>query len=101
MISDGSPVLLHLVSETQSPEVANVMLHLASKRLAGEHDIENHTIPIFEVLEVKGRPDLHLVVTPLMRCCDDPWFKNMGEVVDFIGQVLEVGYFLPLRYCRD
>lgn len=77
------------------------MLYLTSKKLAGEHDIENHTIPVLEVLEVEGRPDLCVVVTPLMRCCDDPWFENMGEAVDFLGQVLEVSFSLSLLSFRD
>ena len=78
----------------QSPEFVDILLYLNSRKLAGEQDIENHTIPVLEVLEVEGRPDLCVVVTPLMRCCDDPWFENMGEAVDFLGQVLEVGHFL-------
>lgn len=68
-----------------------MMLYLTSEKLTRKDDIENHTIPVFEVLEVGGRPDLCVVVTPLMRPCDDPWFENMGEAVDFLGQVLEVG----------
>jgi hypothetical protein len=89
-ISDGLPVHLHLVSEKKFPDAADIMLHLTSRKLIGEDDAENHTIPVFEVLEVDDNPDLCVVVTPLMRGCDDPWFENMGEVVDFLGQVLEV-----------
>lgn len=70
------------------------MLHLTSMKLDGDHDLENHTIPVFEVLEVGGHSGLCVVVTPLTRCCDDPWFENMGEAVDFLSQVLEVGCFL-------
>jgi hypothetical protein len=92
-ISDGAPVHLHLVSEKQSPETVDIMVYLASQKFTGESDIENHAIPVLEVLEVEGKPDLHVVVTPMMRGCDDPWFGNMGEVVDFLSQVLEVGYF--------
>jgi hypothetical protein len=61
-------------------------------KLNDKHEMENHSIPVFEVLEVGGKSDLCVAVTPLMCCCDDPWFENMGEVVDFLGQVLEVGH---------
>ena len=61
---------------------------------SSKHYLENHTILVFEVLEVEGNPDLCVIVTPLMRSCDDPWFENMGEAVDFLSQVLEVGHFL-------
>ena len=97
-ISDGLPVHLHLVSEKKSPEVADVMLYLTSGKLSGEHNRENHTVPVLEVLEVDE--SLCIIVTPLMRACDDPWFENMGEAVDFLGQVLEV-CSRPLRICRD
>jgi len=92
--SDGFPVHLHLVSEKKSPEEADIMLYLTSGRSGAEDDGENHTIPVFEVLDVDDNCDLCVIVTPLMRACDDPWFENMGEAVNFLGQVLEVGYFL-------
>lgn len=91
--SDGLPVHLYLASEKESPEEADIMLHLTSRKLTGEHNRGNHTIPVLEVLEVDDSRDLCVIVTPLMRACDDPWFENMGEAVDFLGQVLEVGYF--------
>jgi hypothetical protein len=95
-ISDGSPVHLHLVSEKKCPEEADIMLYLTSGKFSGEWGEGNHTIPVFEVLEVDDSRYLCVVVTPLMRSCDDPWFGNMGEAVDFLGQVLEVGCFPPL-----
>ena len=66
------------------------MLYLTSGKLSGEHNGENHTVPVLEVLEVEDSRDLCVIVTPLMRACDDPWFENMGEAVNFLGQVLEV-----------
>ena len=95
-ISDGFPVHLHLTSEKKYPEEADVMLYLTSRKLSGEHNGGNHTIPVLEVLEADDDRDLCVIVTPLMRACDDPWFENMGEAVNFIGQVLEVGCFPSL-----
>jgi len=91
--SDGFPVHLHLVSEEKSPEAADTLLYLTSGDPSDERNRGNHTIPVLEVLEVADSRDLCIIVTPLMRACDDPWFDNMGEVVDFLGQVLEVGCF--------
>jgi len=67
------------------------MLYLTSGKFSGEHNRGNHTVPVFEVLEVEDGRSLCVIVTPLMRACDDPWFEKMGEAVDFLGQVLEVG----------
>jgi len=72
------------------------MLYLTSGKLGGEDDGGNHTIPVIEVLEVDDNRNLCIIVTPLMRACDDPWFENMGEAVDFIGQALEVDSFPSL-----
>jgi hypothetical protein len=94
-ISDGLPVYLHLVSEKKHPKEVDTMLYLTSGRLDAE-DGGNHTIPVLEVLEADNNRDLCIVVTPLMRGFDDPWFENMGEVVEFLGQVLEVSYLLSL-----
>ena len=77
------------------------MLHLTSRKLSGEHNRGNHTIPVLEVLEVDDSRDLCVIVTPLMRACDDPWFENMAEAVDFLAQVLEVGCFLLPRVYWD
>ena len=71
------------------------MLYLTSGRLDAE-DGGNHTIPVLEVLEADDSRDLCIVVTPLMRGFDGPWFENMGEVVEFLGQVLEVSHLLSL-----
>ena len=71
------------------------MLYLTSDKSSGEDHGGNHTIPVLEVLEVDDNRDLCVIVTPLMRACDDPWFENMGVVVDFLGQILEVGYIPP------
>lgn len=95
-ISDGLSVHLYLVSEKKSQEEVEIMLRLTSGRLSGDHGGGNHTIPVFEVLEVEDNRDLCVVVTPLMRACDDPWFENMGEAVNFLGQVLEVSCFRSL-----
>jgi len=94
--SDGFPVHLHLVSEKKSPEAADILLYLTSGNPSDEHNRGNHTIPVLEVLEVDDGRGLCIVVTPLMRACDDPWFENMGEAVDFLGQVLEVCCFPSL-----
>jgi len=97
MRSDGFPVHLHLFSERKSPEMADILLYLTSGDPSDECNRGNHTIPVLEVLEVDDSHDMCIIVTPLMRACDDPWFENMGEAVDFIEQVLEVCRFPSLR----
>lgn len=77
------------------------MLRLTSRKLNRDPDEGNHTIPVFEVLEVDDDHDLCVVVTPLMRSFDDPRFETMGEVVDFLGQVLEVSCFPFFHLFRD
>ena len=77
--------------------MADILLYLTSGDPGDEHNRGNHTIPVLEVLEVDDNRDMCIIVTPLMRACDDPWFENMGEVVDFLGQILEVCCFPSLQ----
>ena len=101
-ISDGHRVHLYLVSEKMSPEEADIMLRLTSRKFAEVPDAwENHTIPVFEVLDVYDDSNLCVVVTPLMRGYNDPWFETMGEAVDFLSQILEVCHLSFFRSCQN
>lgn len=50
----------------------------------------NHCVPILDVLADPFDKSLSLMVMPYLRPFNDPEFTAIGEVVDFIGQTLEV-----------
>jgi serine/threonine protein kinase len=61
----------------------------ASDALASER--HNHSVPIYEVLQVPDDQDKIILVMPLLRAFYDPPFDTIGEVVDFFRQVFEAG----------
>lgn len=38
------------------------------------------------------------MVMPYLRPCNDPDFATVGDIIEFIGQTLEVFYGLLLRF---
>ena len=54
------------------------------------HDPRNHSVAVLETFPDPLDPQLTLMVMPFLRPCNDPEFRNIGEVIDFIDQTLEV-----------
>ncbi|KAJ7469284.1 kinase-like domain-containing protein [Mycena galericulata] len=89
-ISDGAQVVLKFVG-TVSPDTQ------ISGYLTTEPGAQNHCLPILELLQIED-PEYSgysFMVTERMRDChDDPVFKTIGEIIEFIQQVLEGLVFL-------
>ncbi|KAF8508731.1 hypothetical protein BU17DRAFT_77924 [Hysterangium stoloniferum] len=69
----------------EHPEVA-IMKYFSNEDLM--RDPENHCVPLYDVLSEPDTGDL-ILVTPFLRPFDKPRFLTVGEVIDFIGQILE------------
>jgi hypothetical protein len=54
----------------------------------------NHCVPILDYFEDPVDPDVEYIVMPALRPFNDPEFRFVGEVVDFVTQLLEVGILL-------
>ncbi|KAI0325868.1 kinase-like protein [Cubamyces sp. BRFM 1775] len=59
------------------------------RHLSSIHHHQNHTVPLFQVLDDPIDPELSLMVMPYLRPCNDPEFTTVGDVVNFINQTLE------------
>lgn len=57
-------------------------------------DPRNHCVPIHEFLDSPLDPDIMILVMPFLRAFDDPSFRSVGEVVDFLTQIFEVSCML-------
>lgn len=55
----------------------------------------NHCIPILDVFPDPVKPGRTYIVMPILRPFDDPTFAYVGEVADFVGQTLDVGFLVP------
>ena len=84
----GEPVMLKRVNKLHSKEF-EVITTLSSPPLA--KDSRNHCVPVYDVFGVPDDGNLRILVLPLLRKYNDPPFDTVGEAVDCLRQVLEVG----------
>ena len=56
----------------------------------------DHCVPILDVFQNPDRPDMSYIVMPLLRPFDNPEFGAIGEVIDFVTQILEVSDIFPV-----
>ncbi|KAJ7447899.1 hypothetical protein B0H11DRAFT_1878510 [Mycena galericulata] len=93
-ISDGAQVVLKIV-KTVSPDT------LISGFLTTEPGAEACSLPILDLLPMDEKPELAFMVMPRMRNCPKPRFETVGEVMEFIQQVLEASRLLGLVFLHS
>lgn len=71
----------------KSPEVA-ILQHFSSEELL--QDLQNHTVPVFDILQDPFREDWVIIVMPLLRTVNRPPPASVRELMDFVYQLLEV-----------
>jgi hypothetical protein len=86
-ISDGVQVTLKTLSPSKHPYEAEIGTYFSCQPLAS--DPKNHSVPIYEVLQIPDMHDRVILVMPLLRFYDNPRFQTFGETVDFFSQVFE------------
>ncbi|KAI0358584.1 hypothetical protein OH77DRAFT_1449121 [Trametes cingulata] len=86
-VSDNSLVMLKQVTKTRNPQEISITQFLSSDAL--RHDPGNHTVPILDVFPVPDDEDITILVMPLLRFCDDPRWRTVGEVIAFLSQIFE------------
>ncbi|KAG2014288.1 other/AgaK1 protein kinase [Coprinopsis cinerea AmutBmut pab1-1] len=91
-ISQDRHVVLKRISRSRAPEEVSILDYFSKEPWASQ--LENHCVPLVEVLRPPGDPDHDVVVLPVLRQYDNPEFETIGEAIDFIRQVLEGFTFL-------
>jgi hypothetical protein len=86
-MSDGRFVALKKTSKTKNSRELDILQWFASE---GANDSRNHCVPVLRVLDVPDHDDLVIIVMPLLRRFDSPWFNTIGEAVECIKQLFEV-----------
>ena len=61
-----------------------------AKYLSSIHVPQNHCVTVLETFADPLNPKVTLMVMPFLRPCNNPEFGNVGEVLDFIDQTIEV-----------
>jgi hypothetical protein len=83
-VLDGGQVVLKMVEMGSTEEAIAAFL-------TGEYDAHKHVLPLLEVIPAYDTPDWGFLVMPCMRQCNySPDFATVGEVAEFVEQVLEV-----------
>ena len=82
-VSDGKLVYIKEVKTgDQESRIASI--------LAAVEDPENHSVPILDTFADPADKSTSYIVMPFLRSSDSPPFEAVGEVADFVDQVLEV-----------
>ena len=83
-ISDGKLVYIKEV------KTGDLESRIASM-LAAVDDPANHSVPILDAfIDPTDDSTYIMMVMPFLRASDNPPFETVGEVVDFVDQLLEV-----------
>ncbi|KAJ2934077.1 hypothetical protein H1R20_g2981, partial [Candolleomyces eurysporus] len=91
-MKDKSPVILKRVLQEKHPDELSIVEFLMEE--PRKSDPKNHSLPLIEVLQPAEEPTEKILVMPLCREWDSPGFETIGEVIDFIRQLLEGVQFL-------
>ncbi len=92
-ISDGKIVILKRVNDITHPYELEVIRLLSSEPLVSHP--RNHSVPLYDVLDIPGEEHGHIIVMPLLRALDKPRFQTVGECVEFFHQIFEVCSIIP------
>ncbi|EED77210.1 predicted protein, partial [Postia placenta Mad-698-R] len=85
-LSDDTQVSLKEISTDIHPFEADIGRYLCSEEL--RNDPDNHCVTLYDVLQDPFDEHVVILVMPLFRECDDPEFETVGEVVEFIQQLI-------------
>jgi serine/threonine protein kinase len=95
-IADGADVALKQVIASEYPYEVDIATYLSSDPLSSEP--RNHSVPVYDVIQVPDEKDMSLVVMPLLRKYDSPRFDTFGEAVEFLRQMFEGLQFLHQQH---
>ncbi|KAJ3517227.1 hypothetical protein NLJ89_g636 [Agrocybe chaxingu] len=95
---DGARVMFKRVRLSEYPDEVEIAQTLSSEQYTS--DPRNHSVPFLEVLEVPGLDDTRILVMPLLYPYNYPVFKTIGEVIDYLRQIIEVRFLSP-RNVKD
>lgn len=90
-ISDGKYVTLKLIDKTHYPHEVDIAQYLSSQPLAIS---VNHCVPVYDILPIPDEENRTIIVMPLLQEYLRPPFGTVGEVVECLRQLFEVGSLL-------
>ncbi|KAK7687644.1 hypothetical protein QCA50_008859 [Cerrena zonata] len=80
-------VMLKQISILDHPKEVELTQYFSREPFASHP--RNHCVQLIDVLRVPSQPDIVILVLPLLRPYEDPWFETVGEAVEFFRQIFE------------
>lgn len=80
--------MLKRISKLKHPTEIEITRHFSTEPIASHP--RNHSVPLYDVLDVPGDDDGVILVLPLLRPYDNPPMESVGEAVEFFRQLFEV-----------
>ncbi|TFK20531.1 other/AgaK1 protein kinase [Coprinopsis marcescibilis] len=91
-VKNDKHVVLKRIDERKYPREIDILQYFSRAEIAA--DPRNRCIPLLQVLQAPDDDGHRIAVMPILRQYDRPEFDSVGEVVDFIRQLLEGFVFL-------
>jgi hypothetical protein len=95
--SDGKFVCIKGVRSKNHRYEEAIATYLSPDPSGTSENLENHCVPILDVLKRPGEDEDVFLVMPLLRPWDNPEFETIGEAVEFIRQLFEARSPFSLR----
>ncbi|KAK7689873.1 hypothetical protein QCA50_006512 [Cerrena zonata] len=83
--ADGATVYVKKVKT--GDEESHIARMLSSDELRS--DPSNHCVPILDYFQDDNDPSISYMVMPFLRPTDEPAFETVGNVIEFVDQILE------------
>ncbi|GLB34243.1 putative protein kinase [Lyophyllum shimeji] len=89
---DGATVCIKRISPETVTDEVKIAKYLSSDEML--RDSRNHCVPIWDSFRDPTIPKVEYIVMPPLRPYEDPEFGAVGEVVDFVTQMIEGMMFM-------
>ena len=87
-ISDNRLVYIKRVHARRNEEQIATFFSKDSLR----QDPRNHCVPVLDLIPDDCDENISYIVMPFLRLIDDPPFRHINDIVEFIDQILEVSW---------
>jgi len=89
---DGLVVCIKMIQDSRKVKQIQITEYFSSRKMTA--DSRNHVVPFYHAFMDNFSPHIQFMVMPVLRRFDDPEFRLVCDVVDFVSQVLEGLTFL-------
>lgn len=94
-MSDNRVVSIKRIKKSDHPQEEEIIRYFSTNSLAT--DPSNHSVPVYEVLQSPFMENIQFLVMPYLIRIYDVKFATLGETVECLRQLFEVGRTTDIR----